>query len=100
MYGGSRGITRQSTVRDVGALLALIRIVNQVGGPTRSTPEVLSAAMKAFAGPLPVAAGALDCGSARPTTRVRTPGSCVAFVDVHQFVAGVWIDRPAIDLHS
>ena len=100
VYGGAKGVTRQSTVRDIGALLAVIRIVNQVGGPARSTPEVLSAAMRAFTGPLPVAAGGLDCTDARPPAHVRTPGSCVAFVDVHQFVNGVWIDRPVIDLHS
>ena len=100
VFGGAKGVTRQSTVRDVGALLAVVRIVNQVGGPTRSTPDVPSAAMRAFTGPLPVAAGGLDCTNAHPTAHLRTPGSCVAFVDVHQFINGVWIDRSAIDLHG
>ncbi|MGZ4765706.1 MAG: hypothetical protein ACXV6M_08600 [Ilumatobacteraceae bacterium] len=84
--------------REVGALLAVIRLINQVGGPAQATPTALATAMRDFTGPLPLGAGLLDCS---PTGRVAQrvqPGSCVRFVDVHQFVNDTWIDLEPIDL--
>jgi hypothetical protein len=84
--------------REVGALLAVIRLINQVGGPAEATPAALATAMRDFTGPLPLGAGLLDCS---PTGRVAQrvqPGSCVRFVDVHQFVNDTWIDLEPIDL--
>jgi len=87
-------------VREAGALLGVIRMINQLGGPSKATPAALDQAMHAFTGPLPLAAGPLDCSSTGKLAERRRPGSCVRFVDVHQFVDGSWVDRPPVDLAS
>ena len=98
--GGGLSEPEERQYREIGALLAVIRLINQVGGPAQATPTVLDRAMRDFTGPLPLGAGPLDCS---PTGRVAQhvlPGSCVRFVDVHRFVDGNWIDLPPIDLGS
>ena len=85
-------------VREAGALLAVIRMINQLGGPANASPAALDRAMREFTGPVPVGAGALDCSPTGKVAERVQPGSCVRFVDVHQFVSGVWIDQPPIDL--
>ena len=84
--------------REIGALLAVIRLINQLGGPSQANPTALDRAMREFTGPLPLGSGLLDC---TPTGKVADrvqPGSCVRFVDVHQFVGGSWVDLPPVDL--
>ncbi|MEP7046735.1 MAG: hypothetical protein ABI949_08655 [Ilumatobacteraceae bacterium] len=96
--GDVKGSPQIRQVREVGALLAVIRIINQLGGPSQATPAALDRAMREFTGPLPVGAGPVDCA---PTGKVADrvqPGSCVRFVDVHRFVGGKWIDVASIDL--
>jgi hypothetical protein len=86
--------------REIGALLAVIRMINQLGGPLQSNPAALDRAMREFTGPLPLGSGLVDC---TPTGKVADrvqPGSCVRFVDVHQFVDGSWVDLPPVDLGS
>ena len=89
---GARG------AREVGALLAVIRVINQIGGPSQATSAALEQAVREFTGPLPLGAGPLDCTpTGRNAERVQ-PGSCVRFVDVHQYLGGTWVDKPPIDL--
>jgi len=87
-------------VREAGALLAVVRMINELGGPSKATPAALDQAMHDFTGPLPLAAGPLDCSPTGQLAERRRPGSCVRFVDVHQFVNGSWVDQPPIDLAS
>ncbi|HEY5424038.1 MAG TPA: hypothetical protein VIK05_11230 [Ilumatobacteraceae bacterium] len=86
------------TPREVGALLAVIRVINQLGGPAKATPESLDKAMREFTGPVPLGAGPLDCTPTGKVAERVQPGSCVRFVDVHQFVHDQWIDQAPIDL--
>jgi hypothetical protein len=97
-WSGVKGSPASRSVREVGALLAVIRLINHLGGPAAANPTALNQAMREFTGPLPVGAGPLNCS---PTGRVAQrvqPGSCVRFVDVHQFVHDTWIDLAPIDL--
>ncbi|MEY2523885.1 MAG: hypothetical protein QOJ66_2450 [Ilumatobacteraceae bacterium] len=87
-------------LREIGALLAVIRMINELGGPAKATPEALDQAMRNFTGPLPLGAGPLDCSPSGKVAERVAPGSCVRFVDVHQFVHEKWIDLPPIDLGS
>jgi hypothetical protein len=85
-------------LREIGALLAIVRMINQLGGPAQANPAALDQAMRAFTGPLPLGAGPLDCTPTGKLAERRQPGSCVRFVDVHQFVHDTWIDLAPIDL--
>ena len=87
-------------VREAGALLAVIRVINQLGGPDKASPAALDRALREFTGPVPVGAGPLDCTPTGKLAERVQPGSCVQFVDVYQFVDGSWVDRPPIDLAS
>jgi branched-chain amino acid transport system substrate-binding protein len=87
-------------VRETGALLAVIRVINQLGGPTKANPAALDRALRQFTGPAPVGAGPLDCTPTGKLAQRVQPGSCVQFVDVHRFVNGRWIDQPPIDLST
>jgi hypothetical protein len=87
-------------VREAGALLAVIRVINQLGGPAKASPDALDRAMRGFTGPVPVGAGQLDCTPSGKVAERVQPGSCVQFVDVHQFVDGRWIDQPPVDLRT
>jgi hypothetical protein len=87
-------------VRETGALLTLIRVINQLGGPAKANPTALDRALREFTGPVPVGAGQLDCTPTGKVAQRVQPGSCVQFVDVHQFVHGRWIDQPPIDLST
>ena len=96
--GDAKGTAGPRGIREVGAFLAVIRVINQLGGPQQVTPAALDRAMRDFTGPLPLGAGPLDC---TPTDKVAErvqPGSCVRFVDLHQFVHDTWIDLAPIDL--
>lgn len=84
--------------REIGALLAVIRVINQLGGPAQATPPALDRAMRAFIGPVPFGAGRLNCSPTGKVAERVQPGSCVRFVDVHQFVEGAWVDLAPIDL--
>jgi len=96
--GNVKGSPQNRQNREVGALLAVIRLVNQVGGPAQATPAALDRAMHEFTGPLPLGAGVLNCAPTGKVAERVQPGSCVRFVDVHQFVNDRWIDQPPIDL--
>ncbi len=85
-------------IREIGALLAVIRVINQIGGPAQATPAALDQAMREFTGPVPLGAGSLDCSPTGKVAERVQPGSCVRFVDVHQFVHDRWIDLAPIDL--
>ena len=85
-------------VREVGALLAVIRLINQLGGPAQAATAALDRAMREFTGPLPLGAGPLDCSPTGKVAQRVEPGSCVRFVDVHQFVHGTWINLSPVDL--
>jgi hypothetical protein len=87
-------------LREIGALLAVIRMINELGGPAMATPEALDEAMRNFTEPVPLGAGPLDCSPTGKVAERVAPGSCVRFVDVHQFVHEKWIDLPPIDLGS
>lgn len=87
-------------IREVGAFLAVIRLVNQLGGPSQASPARLDQAMRDFTGPLPLGAGPLDCTPSGKVAESVRPGSCVRFVDLHQFVHDTWIDLAPIDLGS
>ena len=87
-------------VREAGALLAVIRMINQLGGPSAATPAALDQAMRDFTGPVPLGSGPLDCSSTGKLAERRRSGSCVRFVDVHQFVNNSWVDQQPIDLAS
>ena len=66
--------------------------------PSQANPAALDRAMREFTGPLPLGSGLLDCTpNGKFVDRVQ-PGSCVRFVDLHQFVDGV--DLPPVDLGS
>jgi hypothetical protein len=84
--------------REIGALLAVIRVINQLGGPAQATPAALDRALRDFTGPVPFGAGRLNCSPTGKVAERVQPGSCVQFVDVHQFVKGAWIDLAPIDL--
>src|SRR4029078_7689667 len=96
--GNVKGSPQNRQNREVGALLAVIRLVNQVGGPAQATPAALDRAMHEFTGPLPLGAGVLNCAATGKVAERVQPGSCARFVDVHQFVNDRWIDQPPIDL--
>jgi branched-chain amino acid transport system substrate-binding protein len=98
--GKTRDVAAARSIREVGALLAVIRIINQLGGPAQATPAALDQAMREFSGPLPLGAGALDCSATAHLAERRQPGSCVRYVDVHQFVHDTWIDLEPIDLNA
>jgi hypothetical protein len=85
-------------IREVGALLAVIRLINQLGGPAQATTAALDQAMREFTGPLPLGQGPLDCSPSGKVAQRVQPGSCVRFVDVHQFVHGAWTNLPPVDL--
>jgi hypothetical protein len=85
-------------IREIGALLAVIRLINQLGGPAQATTAALDRAMREFTGPLPLGAGPLDCSPTGKVAQRIQPGSCVRFVDVHQFVHGAWINLARVDL--
>ncbi len=87
-------------VREQGALLAVVRVINQLGGPDKASPAALDRAMREFTGPVPAGAGQLDCTPTGKLAERVQPGSCVQFVDVHQFLGGIWIDQPPIDLRT
>ena len=99
-YGVVETAPAAHAIREVGALLAVIRLINQVGGPTFATPAALDRAMRDFTGPLPLGAGRLDCSPTGKVAERVQPGSCVRFVDAHQFVHGAWIDLAPIDLSA
>jgi hypothetical protein len=84
--------------REIGALLAVIRVINQLGGPAQATPAALDRALRDFTGPVPFGAGRLNCSPTGKVAERVPPGSCVQFVDVHQFVRGAWVDLAPIDL--
>ncbi len=96
--GYAEGSASERGIREVGAFLAVIRMVNQLGGPAQATPAALDQAMRDFTGPLPLGAGPLDCSPTGAVAERVQPGSCVRFVDVHQFVHDTWIDLAPIDL--
>jgi hypothetical protein len=98
--GATGGAPPTRDLREIGALLAVIRMINELGGPAKATPEALDQAMRNFTGPLPLGAGPLDCSPSGKVAERVSPGSCVRFVDVHQFVHEKWIDLPPIDLGS
>jgi len=75
-------------------------MINELGGPAQATPEALDDAMRNFTGPLPLGAGPLDCSPTGKLAQRVATGSCVRFIDVHQFVHEKWIDLPPIDLGS
>ncbi len=99
-YGLVETAPAAHAIREVGALLAVIRLINQVGGPTLATPAALDRAMRDFIGPLPLGAGQLDCSPTGKVAERVQPGSCVRFVDAHQVVHGAWIDLAPIDLSA
>jgi hypothetical protein len=96
--GAAKGTAAARGIREVGAFLAVIRVINQLGGPAAAIPAALDQAMRDFAGPLPLGAGPLDCTPTGKVAERVQPGSCVRFVDVHQFVHDTWIDKAPIDL--
>ena len=96
--GDTKGAPAASGPREIGALLAVIRVINQIGGPAEATPAALDKAMREFTGPVPLGAGSLDCSPTGKVAERVQPGSCVRFVDVHQFVHDRWIDLAPIDL--
>jgi hypothetical protein len=98
--GGAWAVSAARGIYEVGALLAVIRVINQIGGPAQATPAALDQALREFTGPLPLGAGPLDCSPTGKVAERVPPGSCVRFVDVHQFVHDRWIDLAPIDLGS
>lgn len=104
-YGKARGWKREGTgdrqedtTRDVGALLAIVRIINELGGPDNATPSNLDRAMRQFAGPVPLGAGPLDCTAPSTGAARGQPGNCVRYLDVHRLVSGSWTDETPVDL--
>ena len=98
LLGATKATSAARGIREVGAMLAVIRLINQLGGPSQATPAALDQAMRDFTGPVPLGAGPLDCSPTGPVADRVQPGSCVRFVDVHQFVHDAWIDLAPIDL--
>lgn len=96
--GEAKGVASSRSSREVGGLLAVIRIINEVGGPAAANPAALDQAMREFTGPLPLAAGPLDCTPTGKAAERVQPGSCVRYVDVHQFVHDTWVELEPIDL--
>jgi hypothetical protein len=96
--GAVKGTAASRSSLEIGGLLAVIRVINQLGGPAQANPAALDQAMRDFTGPLPLGAGPLDCTpTGRITERVQ-PGSCVRYVDVRQFVHDTWVELEPIDL--
>jgi hypothetical protein len=98
VLGAAKGVSAARGIREVGALLAVIRLINELGGAAQATPSALDQAMRDFTGPLPLGAGPIDCSPTGKLAERVAPGSCVRYVDVHQFVRNAWVDLEPIDL--
>jgi hypothetical protein len=96
--GAVKGVAASRSSREIGGLLAVIRLINELGGPVQATPAALDQAMREFTGPLPLGAGPLNCTPTGKVVERVQPGSCVRFVDVHQFVHDTWVELEPIDL--
>ena len=84
----------------VGALLAVIRIINDLGGPAQADPAALDRAMREVHRSTATCSRSarLHADRGKVAGNGVSPGSCVRFVDVYQFVNGSWIDQEPIDL--
>ena len=73
--GDAKGTAGPRGIREVGALLAVIRVINQLGGPAQATPAALDQAMREFTGPVPLGAGPLDCSPSGKSPNVCSQGA-------------------------
>ena len=97
-HGYAKGVASSTAGREIGGLLAVIRLINELGGPAQANPAALRSGNARLHGPLPLAAGPLDCTPTGKVAERVQPGSCVRYVDVHQFVHDTWVELEPIDL--